>query len=513
MRTLPSALFFSLFAAGCAEVVTAPSRAADAAPDDVTADDVAEEPAPPPGLVRALPITDVALFQAVRVPVFADGAVVAPRPLPIIAGRRAAVRVYVRPGDGYTPVSVDAELTVRNGAARSVVRDRKFIDRASRDEAPSSVFTFALPDEAVGPDARLSVRLLAPGGAAEVAGAEHPARFPADGGEHAIRAVDGGPVEVTLVPFRWDADGSGRLPDTSQLQVEDLRALLRAMYPVREVRVDIREPVPWTGGLLRDGNVDFGALLSRIRALRSSDAAPAGRYYYAMVAPAESRQDYCGGRCVLGQAYLPSGPMDARGRVASGVGFGGEGDVNTFAHEIGHSHGRMHAPCGGPAGIDPEFPNEEGEAGAWGYDERRRAFVSPRVFDFMGYCRPEWVSAYTYGALWDWILDVNGVVAPRGLGAPDVAGPPVPHRILRYGEGMAPEWLDALDERAVTEGDVTLRWLDAAGRVVQRAAAHADALADRDETHVLVPEGPPEARSLELTSRGVTRHIALPPRR
>lgn len=513
MRPLPpSALLFSLFAAGCAEVVSAPMRAVDAAPDDV-ADDAVEEVAAPPGLVRALPITDVALFQAVRVPLFADGAVVTPRPLPIIAGRRAAVRVYVRPGDGYAPVTVDAELTVRNGAARSVVRDRKYIDRASRDESPASVFTFALPDEAVGPDARFSVRLLAPGGAAEVAGAADPARFPADGSEHAIRAVDGGPVEVTLVPFRWDTDGSGRLPDTSQLQVEDLRALLRSMYPVREVRIDIRDPVPWTGGLLRDGNVDFGALLSRIRALRSSDAAPAGRYYYAMVAPTESRQEYCGLRCVLGQAYLPSGPMDSRGRVASGVGFGGEGDVNTFAHEIGHSHGRMHAPCGGPAGIDPEFPNEEGETGAWGYDERRRAFMSPRVFDFMGYCRPEWVSAYTYAALWDWILDVNGVVAPRGLAAPNAIGPRVPHRILRYGEGMAPEWLDALDEPAATGGDVALRWLDAAGRVVHRATAQAEPLADRDETHVLVPEGPPEARSLELTSRGVTRRVALPPRR
>lgn len=303
--------------------------------------------------MRALSITDVALFQAVRVPLFADGRVVAPRPVPVIAGRRAVVRVYVRPEDGYAPGAVDGELTVRSGDARSVVRDRRLIDRASRDERPSSVFTFALPDEAVGPDARFSVRLLAPGGAAGAAGVAHPARFPEDGGEHAIRAVDGGPLEVMLVPFRWDVDGSGRLPDTSALQVEDLRALLRAMYPVREVRVDVREPLPWMGGLLRDGNVDFGALLSRIRALRSSDGAPAGRYYYAMVAPAESPQEYCRGRCVYGQAYLPSGPADMRGRVASGVGFGGGSDVDTFAHEIGHSHGRMHAPLRRPRGHRP----------------------------------------------------------------------------------------------------------------------------------------------------------------
>jgi hypothetical protein len=420
--------------------------------------------------------------------------------------------VYVRPDAGYTPVTVEGELTVRNGSSRTVLRDRRFIDRASRDESPSSVFTFTLPDEALGDDTRISVRLLAPGGAAEVAGEESAARFPFDGGEHALRAVDGGPVEVTVVPFRWDIDGSGRLPDTTQLQLEDLRSLLRAMYPVREVRLEVREPVAWTGGLLRDGNVDFGALLSRVRALRSSDAAPAGRYYYAMVAPAESPQDYCRGRCVYGQAYLPAAPMDPRGRVASGVGFGGRADVETFAHEIGHAHGRMHAPCGGPAGIDPSYPNESGEIGTWGYDERRRAFVSPRSFDFMGYCNPEWVSEYTYAALWDWILDVNGVIAPRGLAAPSRFGPRAHQRVLRFGAEMAPEWLDAFEEVTVTSGDVTLRWLDAAGRVVARGVTQSERLADRDETHVLVPDGPAAARSVELVVGGVAREVALPAR-
>ncbi len=153
-----------------------------------------------------------------------------------------------------------------------------------------------------------------------------------------------------------------------------------------------------------------------------------------MVAPADTIGDYCRGRCVYGQAYLPQSPADPRGRVAAGVGFGGLEDVRAFVHELGHAHGRMHAPCGDAAGVDPEYPYENAAIGVWGWDERQRQMVSPERPDFMAYCRSEWVPDYTYRALWAWITEVNGVAAPRGLGR---RGPRGLAPTARYASGPA----------------------------------------------------------------------------
>ncbi len=508
--SLPRVACLAAALAGCADVVATSQPARDAAAD--TPADTALDVSLSPGLSLSLAITDVALFQAVRVPILRAGAVVTSRAIPVIAGRRAVVRVYVTPEAGYSPGSISGELTVRRGGAQTVVTDRRYIETASREQVASGVFAFEVPAEMIDADTRLSVRLLTPGGADVATGTLDRARFPYDGSEHAVAAVDGGPIEVTLVPFRWNADGSGRLPDTSVGQVESFRAALQAMYPVRDVSVDVRAPVDWRGGLLDSGDADFGALLSALRALRFEDDAPNARYYYGMIAPAEYFDTYCSLRCVLGQSYPALVPEDPEGRVAAGVAFGVDSDARTFVHELGHSHGRAHSPCGGAFGVDESFPYAQGTLGVWGYDARRRAFIPSSAFDFMGYCTPDWVSDYTYVALWERIVAVNWIVSPRGLAPSTLAQRPLRHRVLRFGAAMAPAWLDALDHFPVPEGRATLRWRDAAGRVLRASPARADRLSDSDETHVLVPPAPPGARALDVTLDGVTRGVALPAR-
>lgn len=508
MRCPPvvSVLLLSLLCA-CARTAVAIPEFVDGGAIDAV--ETVDAPPLPLGLARDLAITDVAVFQTVRVPLFAEGAVVAPRFLPIIAGRSATVRVYVHPVDGFSPVDVDGELTVRTRTSQVVLRERRHVTAASRDSTPPSVFTFVLGEDMVDQDTELSVRMLAPGGSLDREGVDDPARFPRDGSLHRLGAVDGGPVEVTLVPFRWDADRSGRLPKLSALQLEALRSTLRAMYPVREVRFEVHDPVPWTRGLRASGEVDFGAMLSALRALRAREGAPGNRYYYGLVAPAESPWDYCSERCVYGQAYLPTGPNDRLGRVASGVGFGGEEDVRTFVHELGHAHGRAHAPCGGPMGVDPAYPYPNGMVGVWGYDERNRAFVRPITTDFMGYCRPFWVSDYTYEGLWEWITAVNELSSARGFALPGPMSRPVRHRVLRVAGALPPEWLDALDVLP-TPGAASLHWLDADGDVCADGSTEVASLAETAEWHVLVPPGPPQARSLVVEVSGVRYRAVLP---
>lgn len=516
VRHLAPCLAATLLASCGADPTIAPVDAsATPGPDAAAAVAVDERPdvPAPPGLARALTITDVSLFQAVRVPLLRHGGAVGARALPVVAGRAAVVRVYVRPEAGFQAGAVEGLLTVRRGEVGTVLRDRRSINRASRDESEGSVFQFALPPEAVGPDTRLSVRLLTPGGAEVEPGVPDLARFPADGAEHPLRAQEDGGLDVVVVPFRWEVDGSGRLPSTSDDQIEDMRSSLRAMYPVSEVRITVHEPVAWTRGLLRSGSADFGAMIAALRSLRQHEDAPAGVYYYGLVTPTEFFDEYCQGPCTLGQGYLGVVPNDRSGKVAAGLGYTGDRAAQTLVHELGHNHGRSHAPCGGAAGPDLAFPYERGVIGDWGYDERRRALVRPSAYDFMGYCDPRWISDYSYAALWARIRAVNDVPVTVGLRAgPSAAPAPLRHRVLRLDRGAMAEWLDPLDLPPVESGGATLRWLDAAGRALREAPAQVDALGDSDEVHVLAPPPPPGAAAVEVTRADGTRRVALPAR-
>ena len=73
---------------------------------------------------------------------------------------------------------------------------------------------------------------------------------------------------------------------------------------------------------------------------------------------------------------------------------------STMAQEVGHNLGRLHAPCGDPDGPDPDFPQDDGSIGDYGIDYLSGAFYNKNdTYDFMSYCRPTWISAYTYASL------------------------------------------------------------------------------------------------------------------
>ncbi|MCA9626909.1 MAG: hypothetical protein KC766_04565 [Myxococcales bacterium] len=87
-----------------------------------------------------------------------------------------------------------------------------------------------------------------------------------------------------------------------------------------------------------------------------------------------------------------------------------------MAHELGHAHGRAHAPCGQVQQTDGAFPYAGGGIGSWGYDMSIDRVRQPTSYkDIMGYCNPNWISDYNYGAIFDRVAYVNGggyVVSP-----------------------------------------------------------------------------------------------------
>lgn len=436
-------------------------------------------------LASGVTIDGLALFQGVRVQLAASGAVSSSRNAPVVAARAAIVRAYLS-ATTY-PRTVQGELEVREGARVVGVHTASVtLTSASSDGAPSSVLAFDVPASEVTPTASIAVRLVDPSG--ESPGASHPARLPRDGTPLPLQAQDDARgLHLVLVPFRWDSDGSHRLPDVSEAWQARVRALLTSLYPIVDLQIDVHEPVPWSGGLTWGGSVDFGAINAELIDLRVADGASPRAYYYGVVAPDVSLAAYCGRSCVTGQSYVADSPGDASYRVGSGADFGTENSAWTLAHEVGHELGRYHAPCS-TSGADADYPYRGGDIGVWGLDQRSRTFLAPGdTTDFMGYCDPQWISDYTWSAIFDRTLAVSALA---------LSTPPSPALLVRL-----------VDGHAIVIGTRTLPlphahqttpfvFLDAAGHTRLRGEAPTVLQSHTTERLVVMPRAPSDATQL-----------------
>jgi hypothetical protein len=436
-------------------------------------------------LASGVTLEGLALFQGVRVELAAGGASASARNAPIVAQRDAIVRAYVS-ATSY-PRSLRGELEVREGARVVAVHAASAtVARASTDADPTSVLAFELPAAEITPTASLSVRLVDAAG--ESPGASHPAQLPRDGSALPLAAEDDGEgLHLVLVPLAWNSDGSGRLPDVSDGWLMRVRALLTSLYPLTDVRIDVHDPVPWSGGLTWSGSVDFGDVNAMLIDLRETDRAPAGAYYYALAAPEADFDSYCGRSCVTGQSYVVDDPADSDFRVGSGVGFGTEDSAWTLAHELGHEHGRYHAPCD-TSGADSDYPYAGAELGVWGYDRRSGTFFEPSSStDFMGYCEPQWTSDYTWRALFERTVAVSALALPRR----DV--------VLVRVRGGVPLLVGRRALRTPRTRETTpFAYLDARGRVLVRGLAPTVRQSHDDERVVVLPAAPALAARAEL---------------
>jgi hypothetical protein len=132
------------------------------------------------------------------------------------------------------------------------------------------------------------------------------------------------------------------------------------------------------------------------------------------VQPAPSQAEFCQFGCTAGMAYRLANPRNAKFKAGLGLGYSGISAGRTLAHELGHSHDRPHAPCGGAGNVDPDFPYEGGGLGVPGWDIVNEQWLAPEEHaDVMGYCTPDWISDYTYGALHHRIAAVEGLRGAR----------------------------------------------------------------------------------------------------
>ncbi len=367
---------------------------------------------PPPleaQLAADLEISAVTLNQGVGIDLVREGVEPDQHTAPVIASRPGLLRVHVRPGADWEPRPIVAELTLRSGDEELVLQEELEPEEESEPADPDSTFDFLLSAELIEAETRISVRLWEGEPDPSRGGNRDGAAWPPLG-DSSLRAEDwGGVLRVVLVPVRYEADGSGRLPDTSDEQLQEFEDELRRLYPVREVEVSVTEVYPTDWEFLPDGS-GFGDVLSEMRDHRQELEVPYDTYVFAVVNPRDSYSEFCSLGCTAGLAYRVGNPNNGNLKVGIGLGYSGNDSAKIMAHEVGHMHDRAHAPCGNAGNQDPNYPHEDGLIGPEGWDILGEERVDPEDHhDIMGYCGPKWISDYTYAALHQRITAVEGL--------------------------------------------------------------------------------------------------------
>ncbi|HVH41198.1 MAG TPA: M66 family metalloprotease [Labilithrix sp.] len=438
--------------------------------------DPADPETPPAPLVSGITVTDVAMFQAVRVPVVDDGALVktSARKAPVVAKRPGMLRIYVKPDAGWKPGMVTAELRLVAGDKKfPIIRDTKAVTGASKEEDPKSTFNLEVPGDSLPEGVTFQVALTAPDGDATAStGTDATARYPRGGGFESLGAEVSGKLRVVLVPVQYDGDGSGRTPAVGAAQLEAYKKNMMRFFPASDVELTAHAPLAFDSQISSNGN-GFSSVLRAVTQLRQQDNVEKDVYYYGLLSPKASMAAYCGGGCVTGLSSIVDDPGSAGMRASVGIGFGDTVSANTMVHEIGHAHGRLHAPCGGPAGPDPKFPYSGGSIGVWGYDIFAKTLIAPTTGkDIMGYCRNEWISDYTYNALFK---RISAISIAKSVAPPYTAPTEAAHYRLATASGSGELTWDGdidLDDDSVAGAPIhQAKFLEESGAVVLSRAA------------------------------------------
>lgn len=435
------------------------------------------------GSARNLSITEVAAYQAVKIPLSSGSNQIPPssRVADIVEDRDTLFRVFIRPESGWAQSEVSARVTVTNDGNDDQYFEKKRITQSSSDDNADSTFQINVPADKIKSDTLYSVELVACSQTTDDSSAI--LRFPASG-TAALSPVRTGVLKVHFIPFSYN----GFTPDTSETVLAIYRKTLEAMYPITRAEFTVGEQVSLTARGF-SGPVS-STTLDQLRYLRQSNNPASDIYYFGLIKPDENLEAYCGFACTLGISYVAD-VRDAGLRVALGAAFADVATSMTIAHELGHSHGREHAPCAPGnviSGVDPNYPYPDGLIGVWGYSALTSDFVDPtKHWDIMGYCNPYWISDYTYNAFAERVSALNTAFFELETTTEKMAW-----RVLLL-DDQGPRWGIPFSRPEAPYGrPEQLAVLDAQGFIIQYITGYRSAISGPDEAAMLLvpePEG------------------------
>ncbi|MCA9621241.1 MAG: hypothetical protein KC731_19600, partial [Myxococcales bacterium] len=362
---------------------------------------VGGDPDPPVEMspVDGVTMSRIAIYQSVE-RLLMEGGNSASSTAPVVAGRPALLRVFYSVDGGYNGQPVVARLTIGSGQP---IEMQTTLSGSSSAGNLGSTLNFDVDPALLTPGAGYRVELLQ---ASELTSGGNTGAIYPSSGQADLDVEVGGGLKVTLVPIQYNGDGSGRMPDTSAGQLKAYEDLFFAMYPITDVQISVRQAFNWSQSVQAGGN-GWNNLLNAIADLRQNDNAPFDEYYYGIFNPADSFNSYCSGGCVTGLGFV-GGPSDDSSHAAIGVGFSGGTSVDTAVHEVGHNHGRPHAPCGNVSGADGSYPYSNATLGVWGFNLLSGQLYGPNDYrDMMSYCDPPWISDYQYDKIFERVQFTN----------------------------------------------------------------------------------------------------------
>lgn len=430
-------------------------------------------------LASNLTVQQIAVYQSVKIPIMTNGTEVAAssRISAVVNGRPTMLRVFVTPSSGWTARDVSARLTLVPSAGQpAVYTSKKTISAASTDADTKSTFQFNISADAMVTPLNYSLDIVECGDTSNTAGN---ARFPASGTiDMGVKTT--GVLKVKIIPLQVGT----LLPDTSDTALAPYAAHMKAMYPITDISFSI-------GDTLTAASVDdWSGTLDQVRAKRSADKPANDVYYYGLIKPAADLRTYCKSSCITGIGYVvdtATGSYAGSARAAMGIGFGDKASTETMNHEIGHNHGRNHAPCstaGTISGVDASYPYSKAIVGVWGYDSRTQTLIDPNKYvDIMSYCSPVWISDYNYKALVTRVAAVNGVANVLTVHAE------MAKWLVALVDDRGPRWGIPLDEPAPAEGQPEMATVyGSSGEELTSVRVYRTDVGDMASAMYLVPE-------------------------
>jgi len=300
--------------------------------------------------------------------------------VPLVAGREAYLRVFVVANESNSArPSVRVRLS-RPGApawTRTISAPRSSTPTEVQEGTLNQSWNLPIPASQIQSGLSIVAEVDQSEGVEESDDGDN--RFPAAGTKSLlVRAVPA--ARMRFVSVQQGSSPPGNVSDANK---DRLMELARRIHPLNAVDTDVRPAVFTFSGTLEANGNGWGQLVSDLDALRVTEGT--NRTYYGVVNVPYGREGLVG--LTLGQG------------VPTAAGWDDPDDASrVVAHELGHTWGRRHSPCGifGES-VDPLYPYANGRIGVFGFDVAARSLEPQSAPDIMGYCfENPWISDYTY---------------------------------------------------------------------------------------------------------------------